>query len=79
MTPTMEELARLKPNAKGNLVLDRKEMRTIFVYHARLGKHMVRLDEESPEHYPDEDSALAAAVEFRRRIREALKNQQAQV
>ena len=72
----LEYLVRLKPNAKGELVLDRQEMRTKFVYYARLGKHVVKLT-DGPVDYPDEVSALAAAVEIRRQMREAIKNKQA--
>lgn len=71
-TPTIEELSRLRPNAKGDLYLNRERMATEYKYASRLGKHNVCLQDE-PQTWDTEAEALDAAKRFLAEIREALK------
>jgi hypothetical protein len=63
MTPTPAELARMKPNAKGELILvDGKEIK--FVFYARLGRHIV-VGEGDPQHWGTKTQAEDAAKRFK--------------
>ena len=62
MTPTPSELARLKPNAKGDLILVGQEIK--YVYFARLGRHIV-VGEGDPQHWGTKIQAEDAAKRFK--------------
>lgn len=68
-TPTIEELARLRPNAKGNLYLI--DNCTTYRYAARLGRHSVHCEGEA-QLWETEAEALSAAKRFLTQIRNGI-------
>lgn len=75
-TPTMEELSRLKPNAKGDLYLNRERMATEYMYAGRLGRHWVCLPGE-PLTWKTEAEARAAAQRFCEHLKKVLAEKSA--
>ena len=72
MTPSMEQLARLRPNAKGGTYMSKDHERIEYKFKARLGKHGV-MNEGEPQLWDTEEEALAAAKRFLAAIRESIK------
>jgi len=68
-TPTIEELSRLKPNAKGDLYLI--DNCTAFRWSARMGRHRVHCANE-PQIWETEAEALEAAKRFLSQIRDGI-------
>lgn len=64
-TPTIEELLRLKPNAKGNLYLIGDGL--AYRYAPRLGRHLVHCQGEA-EHFESETDALESAKRFKAQL-----------
>ena len=71
-TPSLAQLARLRPNAKGNTYMSADKKHIEFKYMARLGGHGVVCDGEQ-QLWDTEEEALSAAKRFRDQIRESLK------
>lgn len=63
--PTVEELLRLRPNAKGDLYLI--DNCTAFRYSARMGRHRVHCEGE-PQLWETEAEALACAKRFKAQL-----------
>ena len=72
MTPSMEQLVRLRPNAKGDTYMSDDRKHIVYRFKARLGKHGV-VNEGEPPLWETEEEALDAAKRFRSKVREALK------
>ena len=70
MTPTLEQLARLRPNAKGDTYMSKDHKRIEYKYKARLGKHGV-VNEGEPQLWDKEEDALEAAKRFLATIKKA--------
>lgn len=71
-TPTFHQLARLRPNAKGDTYMSQDRKRIEFKYQARLGRHGVVCEGE-PQLWDTEEEALAAAKRFLVQCRDAIK------
>lgn len=56
------DLAKLKPNAKGDLILDGKTIKR--VWYAHLGRHAVSCPGE-PDYWDTKEEAMAAAERAR--------------
>lgn len=67
--PTTAELVRLKPNAKGELIMvDGEEIK--YVYFARLGRHIVACPND-PQHWLTKIQAEDAAKRFKELCKKA--------
>ncbi len=68
--PTIEELSKLKPNAKGDLYMIASN-EIGYRYAPRLGRHHVRC-EGDPSIFEKESDALESAKKFLGQIREGI-------
>lgn len=65
--PTIEELARLKPNAKGDLYMITSE-EIGYRYAPRLGRHIVRCEGDAAL-FENQEDALESAKKFLGQVR----------
>ena len=71
-TPSIEELVKLKPNAKGDTYMDKSHTKIEYKYKARLGRHGV-VNEGEQALWDTEEEALEAAKRFKATCQQALR------